>query len=160
MYKAILTIASNLIGSDNRKELWRLCRSFTIYTAIVAAFLLLPLIFFPQSLIYFFDSHSKLLFERVFQSISHWIWLYLVALTIQMNFCALLVTLRETKYQLSCYLALWPASVLCIYLGMGLSNWSADKLWLTMALESLIAMVLFCSRLYTVSTEVSPLKVD
>jgi MATE family multidrug resistance protein len=163
MYKAILTIASNLIGADKDREFWGLCRSFTIYTAIVAALLLVPLIFFPQSLIYFFDLHLKTVFEATFPTISHWIWLYLVALTIQMNFCALLVTLREIKYQLGCYLILWPVSVLFVYLGLGLGEWSADKLWLVMALESLIAMVLFLVRLYgksLQSTEIPPFKID
>lgn len=162
MYRAILTVASNLVGSDKRKEFWYLCRSFTIYIAMIGGVLTVPLIFFPQVLIYFFQGESKLLFEMTFQSICYSVWFYTMALTIQMSFCALLVTFKEMKYQLYCYLVVWPAFVLCVYYGIGLQGWPADQLWVIMTCESLLAMFLFWARLYwrTPSLEVSPLKVD
>jgi MATE family multidrug resistance protein len=147
IYKAILTIASNLIGAEKSSELYRLCRSFIIYAGIITAMLALPLIFFPNMLICFFDSSSQETFKQTFQGINHWIWLYLFALTVQMSFCAFLVTLRELKFQLYCYLFLWPLSPLVVYFGMGLRGWQADKLWLIMALESMITMLFFFIRI-------------
>ncbi len=147
IYKAILTIASNLLGAEKSSELYRLCRSFIIYAGIITAMLALPLIFFPNMLICFFDSSSQETFKQTSKDINHWIWLYLFALTIQMSFCALLVTLKELKFQLYCYLFLWPLSPLVVYFGMGLRGWQADKLWLIMGLESVIAMLFFSIRL-------------
>ncbi|MBI3211723.1 MAG: hypothetical protein HYZ47_03450, partial [Simkania negevensis] len=104
IYRATLTIASNLIGAEKESEVWRLCRSFIIYTALITAILSLPLILFPDALIYFFDSSSKEIFKQTFKEINHWIWLYMFALTVQMSFCALLVTLKELKFQFYGYL--------------------------------------------------------
>lgn len=147
IYKAILTIASNLIGAQKNTEIWRLCRSFTVYAGIITAMLTIPLIFFPDMLIYFFDSSSKEIFKQTFKDINHWIWLYLFALTVQMSFCALLVTLRELKFQLYCYLFIWPLFSLIVYFGIDLGEWQADKLWLIMAFESIVAMLFFLIRL-------------
>lgn len=147
VYKAILTIASNLIGAGKSQEIWSLCRSFILYAGMITAILALPLILFPDMLIYFFDASSKEIFKKTFKDINYWVWLYMFALTVQMSFCALLVTLRELKFQLYCYLFLWPFFSLLVYFGIGLGGWQANKLWLIMAFESIAAMFFFFIRL-------------
>lgn len=157
IYKAILTIASNLIGAEKSSELWRLCRSFILYAGIITALLGLPLIFFPDILTHFFDTSSKEIFRKTFKEISYWIWLYMFAVTVQMSFCALLVTLKELKSQLYCYFLLWPLSSLFVYFGMGLKGWQADKLWLLIAFESTATMLFFFIRLRQRKWEKQPL---
>ncbi|MGH2612353.1 MAG: MATE family efflux transporter [Rhabdochlamydiaceae bacterium] len=147
LYKAILTIASNLIGAEKSSEIWNLCRSFIVYTIGVAITLTIPLIFFPDTLIYFFDSSSKETFKQTFRDINHWIWLYMLALTLQTSFCAVLVALQDLKFQLYCYLFLWPISFVPIYFGLSLGEWQADKLWAIMALENIAFMLFFFIRL-------------
>jgi MATE family multidrug resistance protein len=147
IYKAILTIASNLIGGAQDSEIWRLCRSFILYSGMIFFILSIPLILFPNMLAYFFDPLTRELFNQTFKEINLWIWLYMLALTVQMSFCALLVTLGELKFQLYCYLFLWPLFPILVYVGIGIKGWSADKLWLIMASESLIAMFFFFTRL-------------
>lgn len=147
IYKSILTISSNLIGAEKSREIWKLCRSFVIYTGIIQTIFIIPLLIFPDMLIYFFDSSSKPIFKEAFHTIHHWVWIYMFALTVQMSFCAILVTLKELKFQLYCYLFLWPFFSLLVYLGLGLGGWAADKLWLIIACESLTAMLFFFIRL-------------
>jgi len=110
--------------------------------------LAIPLIFFPDTFIYFFDSSAKAVFEQTFRNINHWVWLYMLALTVQSSFCALLVASRDLKFQLYCYLFLWPISFIPVYFGLGLGKWHADKLWAIMAFENVAFMLFFFVRLY------------
>ena len=90
---------------------------------------------------------SKYEGERDCKNINYWIWLYMVALTIQSSFCALLIAWRDLKFQLYCYLFLWPTSFIPVYFGLGLGGWQADKLWLIMAIENVTFMFFFFIRL-------------
>jgi len=146
IYKAILTISSNLIGANRKRDLWRLPRSFLLYEGIILAALALPLLVFPSSLVYFFDSSLRDVFAKTFPSIHYAIWVYLLVLTVQMSFCALLITLKEFRFQLYCYLFLLPLSSSFVYWGIGLQGWSPDKLWWMMALESGVMLGLFWLR--------------
>lgn len=151
IYKAILIIASNLIGAEKNREIWRLCLSFTIYTSAILVVLIIPLILFPDTLIYFFDSSSKGVFKRTFKDINLGIWLYVFTLTMQMSFSALLVILKEVKFQLYCYLFLFPISPIVVYFNIGMERWQADKLWFITACESLVGMFFFFFRFYQIN---------
>lgn len=147
IYKSILTIASNLIGAEKNAETWKLCNSFIIYSLVTSALLTIPLLFFPNSLLYFFDASAREIFRQTFKDINLWIWLYMLALTIQTSFCALLVAQRDLKFQFYCYLFLWPISLLPVYFGIGQNHWQADKLWMIMIFENLAFMLFFFIRL-------------
>jgi len=158
LYKAILTIASNLLGGKKEEEIVRLCRSFVIYVGLIALLLALPLLFFPNTLMYLFDISVRHTFERTFGGISLWIWLYLTALTIQVSFCSLLVAARELKAQLGCYLFLWPISFAPVYVGFYLGDWQPSKLWMLMIFENLAYLCVFLvclQRKKTLFSEVS-----
>ena len=67
LYRATLTISSNLLGAKNYEEIGKLFRSFSIYTLLIAALLTIPLLVFPTSMIVsliphlskFLKKHSK-----------------------------------------------------------------------------------------------------
>jgi MATE family multidrug resistance protein len=146
LYRATLTISSNLLGGKNYAEIGRLFRSFSIYTLLIGAMLTIPLLVFPTSMICFFDLSSQQTFKETFSMIHHWIWLYMVFLTIQMSICALIVSARDLKLQFYCYLFLFLTSFLPVYLTMHQGNWQPDKLWLIMACENLIVGSIFFLR--------------
>lgn len=147
LYKAVLTIASNLFGGKRDGEMALLRRSCIFYVALIAALLFFPLIVFPHAFMSLFDSTVQQMFQRVFGQIHLWIWLYIVALTIQLCFCALIVAARDLKIQLGCYLLLWPISFVPVYIGFYLGNWKADKLWLLMIFENVAHLFIFILRL-------------
>ncbi|MGE5196004.1 MAG: MATE family efflux transporter [Anaerolineae bacterium] len=146
MYRAILTIASNLMGAKNYSEIWRLCRSLIIYLSLIALILAIPLLAFPDSLIYFFTTSSHELFEKTFKMINHWVWLYLTLFTIQMSFCALIVATGDFKIQFFCYFLSSFTSLLPVYLMIYVKNWEPDKLWAVMALENVVFMLIYFYR--------------
>ena len=78
--------------------------------------------------------------------IHHWIWMYMIALTIQMSICALIVSARDLKLQLYCYLLVFLISFLTVYLTMYQGKWQPDKLWVIMAFENLILGSIFFLR--------------
>lgn len=145
IYRATLTIASNLIGAGKIVEIKTLCRSFTLYALGIAALLTIPLLFYPHSLIYFFSDSAQEIFLRTFKSINHWILIYILALTVQSSFCALLVTLKDLKIQLYCSIFISPIPIFLAYFGLG--RWSADKLWAIMIFENMALLLFFFIRL-------------
>ncbi len=153
IYKAMLAIASNLMGAEKSTEIWRLCRSLILYAGIIATVLAFPLLLFPDTLIFFLSSSSKEIFRQTFKDIHYWIWLYMLALTIQMSFCALLVTFRELKFQLYCYLFVWPLFFSLVYFGIGVRGWQANKLWFIMACENIVTLCFFYIRVRQASLE-------
>jgi len=146
LYQAILTISSNLLGAKKYVENWRLLRSFTLYTCIIGAALAIPLFWFPRSLIYFFDASSQSIFKETFTLIHHWIWIYLIAIVLQMSLCALIVAARDLKLQFYCYLLCGLSSFLPVYLMMYRGTLSADRLWSIMSFENLILGAIFFFR--------------
>jgi MATE family multidrug resistance protein len=147
IYRAILTIAPNLLGARDYPEIRRLSHSLMIYLAIIAAVLAIPLLLYPQSITYFFDDSSHGLFNRTFQMINHWVWLYMVALAVQMSLCGLIVTVQDLKVQFYSYLLTCLTSLLPVYLTIQLGGWAPDKLWLIMAVENIILALIFFYRL-------------
>ncbi len=147
IYRSILTICSNLLGSNNYEEIWKLCRSFMIYTGMIAVILLAPLIVFPNTLAFFFSASSQEVFRSTFQSISHWIWLYLVALIVQMSLCSLIVSARDLKWQFYCYLFSGLVSFCFVYLSLYKGGWQPDRLWMIMTIENGILATIFFIRL-------------
>jgi MATE family multidrug resistance protein len=146
LYRAILAISSNLLGAKNYSEISRLCRSFMICTVLIGVILMIPLFWFPNSLIYFFDSSAQEVFRGIFGAINHWVWLYMVAITIQMSLCALIVSAQDLKLQFYCYLLCGLSSFVPVYLMMYLGTLQADKLWLIMAFENVVLGAIFFFR--------------
>jgi Na+-driven multidrug efflux pump len=150
LYKAVLTIASNLIGAGQLKEIKQLCRSCVILMGIIAGLLMIPLFTFPSSLIYFFDAPSRAIFKETFHTINHWIWMYLFCMGVQNSFCAVLIACKDVKTQLYGYLFLCPLFLGIAYVGLGQAAWLPDKVWLLMVLENLTFLALFIKGLYKI----------
>ncbi len=146
IYRSILTIAPNLLGAKNYSEIWKLLRSFVIYILIIGGLLTIPLLMFPQSLMYFFDPSSRESFETTFRTINHWIWLYLIAVALQMSLCGLLVAVRDLKIQLYCSSFNFLLTFVPVYLAIELAGWQPDKLWLIMAVDNIILGLIFFYR--------------
>lgn len=148
VYRSLLTITSNLLGSKNYGEIWRLCRSLMMYGCIIGLIVAIPLIFYPQTFAYFFDASLKDQFESVFKIINHWVWLFVVAITIQMGLCGMIVALQDWKAQFYCCLLSVLTSLLPVYLTLQFWGWEPNKLWLIMAMENVILAIFFFYRLY------------
>lgn len=146
IYRSVLTIASHLLGGKNYSGLLQLFRSLIIYICMIGTLLAIPLLLYPQSLTYFFDSSSRQLFEKTFNTINHWIWFYSIAVTLQMGLMSFIVALQDLKLQFYIYLLNILTSLLPVYLFIQLWGWKADTLWIIMAFENVIhSLILFYS---------------
>ncbi len=138
IYRAILTIAPILLGAGENNEIKKLCRSLMIYIAMIGIVLAVPLLLYPQSLIYVFNASSRDLFSKTFQTINYGIWFYMVTITFQMGWCGLIVASRDLKIQFYAYLLSYLTSLLPVYFAMQLGGASADKLWFIMGMDNMI----------------------
>lgn len=146
VYRSILTIASNLLGNQNYPEIAKLSRSLILYVGMIGAILAIPLFLYPQSLAYFFNGTTQALFATTFPWINHWVWLYLILLTFQMGLCGFLVAARDLKTQIYAYFLTALTSLLPIYLTIWLGSAAADQLWLIMAMEEIVLILIFWCR--------------
>jgi MATE family multidrug resistance protein len=146
LYRATLTISSNLLGAKNYEEIGKLSRSFILYIILIAVMLSIPLLMFPSAMTFFFDPSSQQIFKETFSMIHHWIWLYMVSLTIQLSLCALIISALDLKLQFYCYFFLFATSFLPVYFTMYLGTWQPDKLWVIMTIENLIVGTIFFIR--------------
>lgn len=147
IYRSILTIAPNLLGGKNYAEVWRLCRSLMVYSALIGVGLIIPFFLCPKSFIYFFDRSSREVFEKTFRMTNHWIWLWLVTNSVYTGLCGFIVAIRDLKIQFYSYLATLVTSLLPVYLILHLGSCGPDKLWLIMALENIAFSLVFFYRL-------------
>jgi MATE family multidrug resistance protein len=147
LQKAVITIASNLFGAKNEAEVWRLCRSLFTYVVIVGSPLAILIIQFPQALASFFDSSTQQVFHETFPTINFWVWGYLIALTIQVSLCALIVSARDLKFQFYSYLLMGVLGFIPAYLNICQGWWQPDKLWAIMALDNILFAVIFFMRI-------------
>lgn len=155
LYRSVLAIAPNLLGSKNYAEIWRFCRSLMVYIAIIGAIIAVPLLVYPDSLIFALDGSSRELFEKTFRTINHWIWFYLVAIAVQTVLCALIIAIRDLKTQFFSYFLTLITSVLPIYLGLNFWSWKPDKFWLVLAIENGVFAGVFFYRLLQRKWEVN-----
>lgn len=146
VYRAVLTITPNLLGQKKIKEVWRLVQSLILYVLFLGAIVALPLLLYPQSLIYFFDADLREAFERTFKIMNHWIWLYFLIFTLQMVLRGLNVAVRDLKVQFFCYFLTPVTSFLPVYLALEWWGWGADKMWVLMSLECVIFGLIFFFR--------------
>lgn len=147
LYRAILTIASNLFGAGKYGEIWQLCRSFMLYIALISIALAFPILFFPNSLMGFFDASLHDVFKGTFKTIHHWVWLYMIALTVQMSLCAIIVAARDLRFQLYAYLSIWFITFLPAYWVIEMQGRPADDLWIIATLGNVILAVVFLGRI-------------
>lgn len=126
--------------------MWRLCRSSMIYVSLIAVALIFPLLLFPNSMIYFFDSSFYDLFKEIFGTFNYWIWLYIIALTVHLVFCGILVAARDLKFQLYSYFMFLATDFVPVYLIIHLGKRPADNLWLIIAIGCIFFAALFFFR--------------
>lgn len=148
IYRSILTIAPNLLGSKNYAEIWKLCRSLMAYSCLIAIILIIPCIVYPKFFIYFFDTTSKEMFVKTFGMINYWIWLWILTNSIYAGLCGFMVALRDLKVQFYCYLLTILTSLFPVYIAFQLLQCKSDKLWKIMVLENVIFALIFLYRFY------------
>lgn len=154
VHRSLLTITSNLLGRKDYSEVWKLCRSLMVYVCLIGAVLAVPILLCPQSLVYFFDVSSRELYEKVFRTMNHWVWFYLVAVTLQMGLSSFVVAARDLRVQLYCALLTSVTSLFPVYLSMQFFGWSPDKLWLIIGVENVILAFVIFYRFYQRKWEV------
>lgn len=146
--RAILAISPNLLGGKHYDEIRHLFRSLSIYVGIIGVILTVPLFLYPQAFTLFFDASSREVFDRVFGQINHWIWLHIVALSVQMGLCGFIVAIQDLKTQFYSFILITIVSFFTVYLAMDVWSCSPDKLWLIMGLENVLLALVFFWRIY------------
>ncbi len=137
--QAMITIASNLIGSKNYASIWKMVRSSFLFLGTMTLLFAIPYLFFPEFMISFFslgpiDIPTLQLLKRSFL----WLWIF----SFCYGYCAIGLSLITASQDMVFYsriiIFVWLTSYLPAYYAMNLWNWPPDLIWVIMAFDSLI----------------------
>lgn len=146
MLQGMITIASNLIGSKNYDRIWKLVRSGLMFLCFTTGLLAIPYIAFPElilSILKISPSPESLIFLK---KSCFWLWVFCFCYGFNAIGLSLLTASRDLTFYLFSIIFVWGTSFFPVYLAMNIFNFTPDKLWLIMALDSLIYGLVFFAR--------------
>ncbi len=148
MYQGMITIASNLMGSKEYSNIWKLVRSGTVLLLITTALLAIPYLFTTNFILSFFFSFGKPN-PTTYAMLKHsclWLWLFFFCYGYETIGLSLVTAARDMRFYLLAVPFTWLTSYIPVYFAMNVFNWAPDKLWLIMALNSLCFGSIFLLR--------------
>lgn len=147
--QGIVPIASYLIGKKEWTGIWKLMRSAYLLLGLLLAFLAIPCLICPELTLSFFFKEAPQAGELLLlKKTCYWLWLYFLTYGFGKIGMSFLVAAKETLFLLVFNLSTsWLVTYMFVYCVIQLLNYSPDKLWLTMAVTSLIAGLAYLWRL-------------
>lgn len=147
MGQAMITIASNLMGSKDYGKIWKMTRSAGIFLAITTSLLSIPYLLFPNLTLSLF--FAELPSEETLQLLKHsciWLWFFFFCYGFHSIGLSLLTAARDVNFYLLTIIFVWFSTYIPVYFAMNFWNWNPDKLWLIMACDSFIFGTIFLLR--------------
>lgn len=147
MLQGMVTIASNIIGQKKYAKLWKLVRSGLLLLSITTAILAIPhLILSDFTLSFFFSEPLSPRTLIILKRSCVWLWLFFFCYGFNIIGLSLVAAARDMTFYLFAIPFVWLTSYVPVYFAMEKWNWSPDRLWLIMAMDSLLFGLLFIFR--------------
>ncbi len=151
MGQGITTIASYLIGKGDHKQLRRLLKTSFIFLALSSMCVFIPCVLMPRPLLLFFFMESPT--EQQMAMLTRcclWLWMYFVAYGIAYIPFGFLTALGDTFFKmLYDVFSTWMLNYLAVFLIIGIWGFSAESLYLILALKILASGLIYFWRLRT-----------
>lgn len=147
MGQGMITIASNLLGAKDYPAIWKLVRSGMIFLLTTTTLLAVPFLIFPEFILsFFFDTLPAPETLAMLKRTCIWLWFFFFCYGFNAVGLSLVTAACDVKFQMCAIIFVWLTSYLPAHLAMNIFNWSPDKFWLLMALDSLIFGAAFLIR--------------
>jgi multidrug resistance protein, MATE family len=147
LFQTMVTVSSNQIGKKEYSSVWKSLASGLVIIATAGLVLTIPFFIFPQTLVYFFNSASSYpQLITIYHEINHWLWLTVIAYSLNALSLGVIVASRDTLFLLCYYFFFWLVSFAPVYITMELLGWSADKFWLIVMFSNIVCSVTFLWR--------------
>jgi len=129
--KAVVVVASNIIGAGLAKTIKKLLFSAFKLHLFIILILAIPMLLFPSQFVKLFNlpSNSPELIEQVRLSL-HYVWVYMLFDGVAWIFAGILTASGDTKYIMWInVISSWFAGVVPIYIGLYYFDIPASKIW-------------------------------
>lgn len=149
MLQAMITIASNIMGKRDHTKLRKLIRSGLLFLCFTTTLLSIPYLIFPNFIFSFFFSEPitpQLL--AILKQSCVWLWFFFFCYGFNIISLSLITASRDMVFYLFAISFVWLTSYVPIYFAMEKWNWPPDRMWLIMALDSLIFGIVFITRFF------------
>ncbi len=149
MGQAIITVASYLTGKKEDYKIRLLIFSSLKFLLISSLLVSIPCILLPEKIIFLFLSTPPTQHEiALFKDTCFWLWIYFISFGLNYIPFALLTATGDTLFKMIYNLiSAWIFSFTPTYFVMQKWGWTADKLFLVMAISSLISVTVYSLRL-------------
>jgi MATE family multidrug resistance protein len=147
--KAVVAVASNIIGSGAVKIVKKLLLSACKLHVLIMLIVSIPMLAFPAQCVKLFNlPNNPELIEQVRLSL-HFVWLYMLIDGIAWILAGILIASGDTKYIMwTNATASWLAGVLPIYIGLRYFNISASQIWAIYSIYATVNLISLGSRYY------------
>ncbi len=147
LMQTMVTMASNQMGKKDYSKIWNSYFSGLILLSIFALILVFPFFIFPQLFVNCFSS-SDFYFQlpAIFNQMSSWLWLAIIAYGLNTVSLGLIIAARDTFFLLGLYCTFWFISFVPVYVTMNWLHWPADRFWLIVMGTNLTACIAFLWR--------------
>ena len=147
IYQTTVTMASNQMGKKDYSQVWASFYSGIAFVLIFGVILAIPFFFFKEVFIIGFkDSSFYPQSASIFNLMSPWLWLSVVAYGFNTVMTGFLVAARDTKFILAFFTVLWVFSLLPVYLTMNVLNVSPGLFWMIVMGTNLVVSLSFLWR--------------
>lgn len=149
MLQALVTIGSNIIGAAQYHMISRMTRSALLYLALSSCLLLIPLVLYPKWILSFLivGEFSSETWDILYRS-CYWLWFYFFAFGVNAIGHSFLVASKDTFFHMVIITFNFITTYVPLFLAVNFWSMSPDKLWLIMALDSLIFGAIFLIRFH------------
>ena len=159
LLQGMVTIASNLMGSNQYAKISKLTRSGLTFVLATTALLSIPYLMLPELTVSFFfketlSAETLAMLKRT----CVWLWLFFFTYGFHVVGLSLLTAGRDVTFYLFSVTFIWLTSCLPIYFGMNYLNWPPDVFWLIIGLDSFLFGCIFLARASKEKWKELPLK--
>ncbi len=135
--KTLVTVSSHLLGANKAKMIPDLIKSALSVPCLISLLLVFPLLLYPQLFFSIFSLTPSPEEYKVLTSALIWIWCFSFSYAVNSIGAAVLTAFKDTVFYMVMSCLSW-LDCLTLYYVMNILHWSADKMWLMMAVSGLM----------------------
>jgi len=149
--RGLMTFFSYFLGQNNWKYVWKSLRSGVILLIVIFFLLALPFIFYNDYLIEMVigSKITNIATMNLLRLACYWLWIFFLLEGIVFFIINLLMSMKETMYLLKINALMTYFTVyLPFYLGFGIGNLGADKIWMITWINFIPPIYFYVSRIF------------
>ncbi len=135
--KIIVTVSAHLLGAKQTKLIPTMIKSALSFPLIISLILTVPFLLYPELLFSLFKLTPTPQEYEVLSKALLWIWIFSFSFALNGIAAAVLTAFKDTVFYMIMASLSWIDCLVLFYV-MNVLHWSGDKMWLVLAMSSVL----------------------